>query len=224
MPIIYQKNINTGEILGVWKITESVDELLSMIDFSDEDFAIFEKFKIKARQAHWLSYRLMIKQLMGDECDCDFYYDEHGKLQFKNIDYSISVTHSGLYSGVIISNIHYVGIDIEKLGDRINLLADKFLSKEEKEFLPSVEQHRYLTVLWSAKEALFKLFGKSNVIFDTNIILSPFELQTKGTLKGRIVIGDINKEYELVYEFSDSEDYILVYCVDESMRIIPKSC
>jgi len=223
MPIIYQKNINKREILGVWKITESVDELLTMVDFSEEDHAIFHKFKIKARQAHWLSYRLMIRQLMGDECDCDFYYDEHGKLQFKNIDYSISVTHSGLYSGVIISSKHYVGIDIEKLGDRINLLADKFLSKEEKEFLPIEEQHRYLTVLWSAKEALFKLFGKSNLIFDTNIILSPFELQNIGTLKGRISIGEINKEYDLAYEFSDSEDYILVYCVDESMRIIPKT-
>ena len=223
MPIIYQKNINKREILGVWKITESVDELLSMVKFSDEDYTIFEKFKIKSRQAHWLSYRLMIRQLMGDECDCDFYYDEHGKLQFKNMDYSISVTHSGLYSGVIISNKHYVGIDIEKLGDRINLLADKFLSEQEKKYLPKVDQHHYLTVQWSAKEALFKLFGKSNLIFDTNIILSPFELKTIGTLEGRISIGEIERNYELNYEFSDSEDYILVYCVDKSMKIIPKT-
>jgi len=223
MPIIYQKNIAKHEILGVWKITESVDELLSMVDFSKEDYATFEKFKVKSRQAHWLSYRLMIRQLMGNECKCDFYYDEHGKLQFKDLDYSISVTHSGLYSGVIISSNHYVGIDIEKLGDRINLLADKFLSDEEKLHLPEENQHRYLTVLWSAKEALFKLFGKSNVIFDTNIILYPFELKDRGTLKGKISIGKINREYQLGYEFSDSEDYILVYSIDESMKIIPKT-
>jgi len=223
MPIIYRKHIDQKEILGVWKITESVDELLSMVIFTEEDKAIFKKFKIKSRQAHWLSYRLMIRELMGQECDCEFYYDEHGKLQFRNINYSISVTHSGLYSGVIISKNHYVGIDIEKLGDRINLLADKFLSEEEKSFLPEKDQHRYLTVLWSAKEALFKLFGKSNVIFDTNIILYPFELKNIGTLKGRISIGDIERNYELGYEFSDSEDYILVYCIDKSMKIIPKS-
>ncbi len=222
MPIIYQKNIDKEEILGVWKITESVDELLSMIKFSDNDRKVFEQFKIKARQAHWLSYRLMIRELMGSECNCDFYYDEHGKLQFKNLDYSISVTHSGLYSGVIISKKHYVGIDIEKLSDRINLLADKFLSEEEKSFLPKKEQHRYLTVLWSAKESLFKLFGKSNIIFDTNIILSPFELKNNGFLKGKISIGDIERNYQLGYEFSDKEDYILVYCIDKSMKIIPK--
>jgi phosphopantetheinyl transferase len=222
MPIIYRKNISDHGILGVWKITESVDELLSMIQFSEEDYATFEKFKVKSRQAHWLSYRLMIRQLMENETKCEFFYDEHGKLQFKNLDYSISVTHSGLYSGVIISKSHYVGIDIEKLGDRINLLADKFLLEEEKAFLPQEDQHLYLTVLWSAKEALFKLFGKSNVQFDQNIILSPFELQNAGTFQGKIVMDNLERDYTLGYEFSNNEDYILVYCVDDSMKIKPK--
>ncbi len=208
--------------MGVWKISESVDELLSMIDFKGEDYATFEKFKVKSRQAHWLSYRLMIRQLMGPDCKCDFYYDEHGKLQFKDLDYSISVTHSGLYSGVIISKDHYVGIDIEKIGDRINLLADKFLTEKEKEFLPKEDQYRYLTVLWSAKEALYKLFGKSNVIFDKNIILEPFILSNQGKFQGHIIIDDIKRSYDLGYEFSDEEDYILVYCVDESIRIKEK--
>jgi phosphopantetheine--protein transferase-like protein len=208
--------------MGVWKISESVDELLSMIDFSEEDYATFEKFKVKSRQAHWLSYRLMIKQLMGKDCKCDFYYDEHGKLQFKDLDYSISVTHSGLYSGVIISKDHYVGIDIEKIGDRINLLADKFLTENEKANLPQDNQYRYLTVLWSAKEALYKLFGKSNVIFDKNIILEPFTLSNEGCFNGHIILDDIKRDYKLGYEFSDEEDYILVYCVDESIRIKAK--
>jgi phosphopantetheinyl transferase len=222
MPIIYRKHISDHGILGVWKITESVDELLSMIHFSEEDFATFDRFKVKSRQAHWLSYRLMIRQLMGAECQCDFYYDEHGKLQFRDIDYSVSVTHSGLYSGVIISKDHYVGIDIEKLGDRINLLADKFLGDEEKSFLPAETQHRYLTIMWSAKEALFKLFGKSNVLFDQNIILSPFELSNAGKFKGRIEIDSLTRQYTLGYEFSDNDEYILVYCVDDSMKIKPK--
>jgi phosphopantetheine--protein transferase-like protein len=219
MPILFRENISDHGVLGVWKITESVDELLSMIKFTDEDVITFKKFKVKSRQAHWLSYRLMIRQLMGDDCKCDFFYDEHGKLQFKEMDYSISVTHSGLYSGVIISKNHYVGIDIEKLDDRINLLADKFLSDYEKSHLPEINQHRYLAVLWSSKEAIFKLYGKSKVLFDKNIILDSFDLQVKGNLKGRIVLDNLQREYTLNYEFSDNDGYILVYCVDESMKI-----
>lgn len=222
MPIIYKKDIKNHSVMGVWKISESVDELLSMIDFREEDYATFEKFKVKSRQAHWLSYRLMIRQLMGPDCKCDFYYDEHGKLQFRDLDYSISVTHSGLYSGVIISKYHYVGIDIEKIGDRINLLADKFLHEKEKEFLPKENQYRYLTILWSAKEALYKLFGKSNVLFDKNILLDSFNLQQQGKFTGHIILDDIKRDYKLGYEFSDEDDYILVYCVDESIRIKAK--
>ncbi len=222
MPIIYRKNISNHGKLGVWKITESVDELLSMINFTEEDYITFEKFKIKSRQAHWLSYRIMIKQLMGDECVCNFHYDDHGKLQFSDLDYSLSVTHSGLYSGVIISRNHYVGIDIEKLGNRINLLADKFLSKEELQSLPKENKDRYLTVLWSAKEALFKLYGKTKVQFDQNIILHKFKMQTKGSFKGEILIEDIHRIYNIEYTFSDDEDYILVYCADETIKILPK--
>ncbi len=223
MPIIYKQEIKDHTMMGVWKISESVDELLEMIDFREEDYATFEKFKVKSRQAHWLSYRLMIRQLMGPDCKCDFYYDEHGKLQFKDLDYSISVTHSGLYSGVIISKKHYVGIDIEKIGDRINLLADKFLSEKEKDGLPEKDQYRYLTVLWSAKEALYKLFGKSNVLFDKNIILDSFDLKKSGTFSGHIVLDDLQRDYNLGYEFSDEEDYILVYCIDESIKIKSKN-
>lgn len=222
MPIIYKQDIKDHSVMGVWKISESVDELLAMIDFREEDYATFEKFKVKSRQAHWLSYRIMIRQLMGPECKCDFYYDEHGKLQFKDLDYSISVTHSGLYSGVIISKLHYVGIDIEKLCDRINMLVDKFLSEEEKAFLPQENQYRYLTILWSAKEALFKLFGKSNVQFDKNIILDPFELKRKGNCTGHIYINETKRNYTLGYEFSDDDEYILVHCIDESIRIKSK--
>jgi len=156
MPIIYKQEIEDHAILGVWKISESVEELLSMIQFTEGERETFEKFKLKSRQAHWLSYRLAIRQLLGNDKQCDFYYDEHGKLHFSNLNYSLSVTHSGLYSGVIISKKHYVGIDIEKLGERINILAHKFLNKEELDRLPEVDQHKYLTVIWSAKEALYK--------------------------------------------------------------------
>jgi phosphopantetheinyl transferase len=222
MPIIYQEKIDDHAIIGVWKITESVDELLSMIQFSEGERETFEKFKIKSRQAHWLSYRLAIRELLGDECPCDFYYDEHGKLHFENLNYALSVTHSGIYSGVIISKKHYVGIDIEKLGERINLLAHKFLNKYEMAHLPSEEQHKFLTVVWSAKEALYKLYGKSEVQME-HITIEPFEVENNGTIYGRIELEHFRKDYKLTYHFSDSMEYILVYSIDDTILIKPKS-
>ena len=217
MPIIYRKNISNHGVLGVWKITESVDDMLSMIQFTDSDHATFEKFKIKSRQAHWLAYRLAARQLLDPDEECNFHYDDNGKLHFSNLDYQISVTHSGVYAGVIISKNHYVGLDIEKLGNRIEHLADKFLMPQELEDLPDDNQQRYLTLLWSAKEALYKLFGKPKVQFDRDIFLSPFELKRKGTFKGRIDNYGVVRDYVLEYEFSDDDEYVLVYSADENI-------
>lgn len=218
MPIIYRKNIKNHGVLGVWKITESVDDMLSMIKFSKDDIAVFEKFKIKSRQAHWLAYRLAARQLLDSDEECSFFYDDNGKLHFSDLKYQISVTHSGVYAGVIISRSRYVGLDIEKLGDRISHLADKFLMEEELKNIPTENQQRYLYVLWSAKEALYKLFGKPKVQFDRDIYLSPFELKRKGTFEGRIENNGVVRDYVLEYEFSDDDEYILVHCSDENIE------
>ena len=209
-------------VLGIWKVTESVEELVELVQFSEEDRAIFERFKTKSRQAHWLSYRLAARQLLGPDEECSFFYDENGKLHFSNLDYQISVTHSGVYAGVIISKNHYVGIDIERLDERINRLADKFLMPEELESLPNENQERHLTILWSAKEALFKLFGKPKVQFDRDIFLSPFEMKRKGSFQGKIENYGVKREYTLEYEFSDEDEYVLVYCTDENIIATPK--
>jgi len=222
MPIIYKQEIGDHAILGVWKISESVDELLSMIQFSEGERETFEKFKLKSRQAHWLSYRLAIRELLGDDGPCEFYYDEHGKLHFANLDYSLSVTHSGVYSGVIISKHHYVGIDIEKLNDRINRLASKFLNATELERLPKENQEKFLTIVWSSKEALYKLYGKSEVQLE-NITIEPFTIAKEGIIKGRLEIGDFSKEYNVEYYFSDDGSYILAYAIDETLQIKKKS-
>jgi len=221
MPIIYKQEIGDHAVLGVWKISESVDELLSMIQFSEGERETFEKFKLKSRQAHWLSYRLAIRELLGDDCPCDFFYDEHGKLHFANLNYSLSVTHSGLYSGVIISKKHYVGIDIEKLAERINILAHKFLNEEELIRLPEENQHKFLTVIWSAKEALYKLYGKSEVQME-HMTIEPFEMGTDGLIVGKLVLEHFQKEYQLSYHYSDDGEYLLVYSIDETIQIKKK--
>lgn len=214
MPIVRKIYIGNHGLLGVWKIDEPVEELLSMIRFSNGDKATFERFKNKSRQAHWLSYRLAIRQLLGDPIELEFYYDEFGKLHFKNHDYNLSVTHSGDYSAVILNSNHYVGIDIEKISDRINNVLLKFLSVEE---LKHVDENnpKLLTLLWSAKETLYKLFGTGDLVFDKNILLDPIEdLEENGSFKGRIVKENFEKEYILKYFFID--DYAIVYCVDDA--------
>lgn len=213
MPIIEREYIGDHGILGVWEITESLGELLNMIQFSPEDVKIFKKFKNKSRQKHWLSYRLAIREILGEEKNLEFSYDEHGKLHIANYHYKLSVSHSGNYSAVIISNKHNVGIDMEKITNRINELEDKFLAAFERKRLPVINRQKYLTAFWSAKETLFKLYGKRELQFGKNIFIDFKDINSKGSLIGKIKNTNFEKDYHITYRVF--RNYMLVYAIDD---------
>lgn len=213
MPIIEKEYIGNHGVLGVWEITESLQELLSMIQFSPEDVKIFKRFKNKSRQKHWISYRLAIREILGEDKILEFSYDEHGKLYIANYNYKLSVTHSGNYAAVIISNKHNVGIDMEKITNRINELEDKFLAAFERKRLPNVNRQKYLTAFWSAKETLFKLYGKRELHFGKNIFIDFKDINSKGSLIGKIKNPNFEKDYHISYRVF--RNYMLVYAIDD---------
>jgi len=62
--------------------------------------------------------------------------------------------------------------------------------------------------MWCAKEALYKYYGKKEVIFDEHLLLqlNPTNLSC---LKGEIAIGDFHQHLDLATEKID--DFMLVY-------------
>ncbi|MBQ0741343.1 4'-phosphopantetheinyl transferase superfamily protein, partial [Aquimarina celericrescens] len=77
----------------------------------------------------------------------------------------ISITHSFEFTGVIVSD-KKVGIDIEKQREKIKLIAPKFTPIEEYKALGDGEDLiRKLTIVWGAKESLYKLYGKRGLLF-----------------------------------------------------------
>lgn len=213
MAIVERIHIEDHGIVGLWHITEPVEELLSMIRFTEGEQETFERFKNKSRKAHWLSYRLAIRQLLGEDRKYSFEYDENGKILLANHDYQLSVTHSGDYSAVIISSKFNVGIDIERISERIKRVAKKFMSKEELKRVPFLRRSKYLTAIWSAKEALYKVCNNRDITFENHIQIELNRVEKKGSMTGMVLTNNILKEYKLYYQFY--KNYILVYTIDE---------
>ena len=68
--------------------------------------------------------------------------------------YNISISHSKNYCAVIISSNAQVGVDIEEYRTKITQLAPRFMTNAELQKFTTIEQQ---TLVWCAKEALFKL-------------------------------------------------------------------
>lgn len=89
--------------------------------------------------------------------------------------YHFSISHCGDYAAAIVSSTNRVGIDIEIPVEKIAGIMHKFLSPQEHELFdlinPGANRIAFATLLWSAKESVFKWYGDGGVNFRKQIQL-----------------------------------------------------
>jgi phosphopantetheinyl transferase len=147
--------------------------------------------------------------LIGKSCEVG--YTQKGKPFITNSDIKISFSHTENLIASIINYKEETGLDIQKLSPKILTIANKFLSKNEKEFAKDIES---MHIIWSAKEALYKVYGEKELIFKEDLIIEPFKLSKKGILTGEINKGKVNKKYLIQYELL-WDDIFLVFVRNE---------
>lgn len=212
MPLVFKRNISNGTELGLWELTEPVDELLQQLTLTPGEEEIFRRLKGDTRKQQWLGYRVIIKRIINSPEVLDINYSPFGRPIILNLRSRISVSHSGNYAAAMVSYNKPVGIDIEKIHPRIEKVVHKFLNDNELESLkldPSIE---HMHVCWSAKEAIYKFYHRRQLDFRVNISLQPFIFQSNGELRGSIHLDDLHCTLQLHYERFDG--YILVYITD----------
>src|SRR5206468_6482223 len=80
--------------------------------------------------------------------------------------FHFSLSHCGSYAAAIASRRSRVGIDIEIPNEKVLRILHKFVHREEQQLLGQTEARELpATLLWSAKEAMFKWWGKGQVEF-----------------------------------------------------------
>lgn len=180
MPIYQSIHINDSTKAFLWKIEESFDELLEGITLTPNSQQRVNSMKSDIHQRGFLSIRHLLKHV--GYTDEDLEYDEYGKPHLKDGNY-ISITHSNEYTAIIISSKNPVGIDIEKQRDKIVKIAHKFTPISEYKTIANHEALvSKLTIVWGAKESLYKIYGKKQLLFLHHIYIEDFQLnETKTT-------------------------------------------
>lgn len=198
---------NTSQIL-VWKVTESVTALLEQVVLNDRNRIRLDGMKSEMHQRAFLSVRKLLQET--GHTDLDLYYDEFGKPHLQG-EKHISITHSHNFSAIIISD-ETVGIDIELQRDKITRIADKFCDSEF-EFLDRESKNyiRKLTVIWGAKEAIFKIRNEKGISFKDHISVEEFHVNSKLTT-AKLHFNNLVKNFNI--HFEEIEDFTLVYALE----------
>jgi phosphopantetheinyl transferase len=170
LPLFYQHNINETTKLAIWKIEEQEQFFLAHVPLQNN---ITHPHK---RLQH-LAGRYLLKYLFPDFPNKEILIADTHKPYLPNDRYHFSISHCGDYAAAIVSSKYRSGIDIEQPSDKVARVMHKFLHENDITFM----NHSYLydrsplqllTIMWSAKEALYKWFGFGEVDFKEHMQLT----------------------------------------------------
>ncbi|TRX24009.1 4'-phosphopantetheinyl transferase family protein [Flavobacterium franklandianum] len=217
MPLYKIINFSPTTRILVWKITESLEDLLSQVVLKEKTQLRLNEMKSELHQRGFLSVRMLLK--VAGFNDFDLHYDEFGKPYLNPNErhtepVEVSITHSHHFSAIIFSE-DTVGIDIELQREKIIRIADKFINEKELSRLRSFDAIEYikkLTVKWGAKEAIFKIRNEKGISFKDHIQVNAFELNDKKTI-AKLHFEGIVKEFNIIFE--EFENFTLVYAFEK---------
>ena len=215
MPLYLRKDIESGNRIAVWEITESVEELTALAGLCDEDRQKAESFRLETRKKEWLAVRVLVKEMLGESRH--ILYKKSGAPYFDDPGLNIGITHSNGYAGIAIAPMP-TSLDMEKASPRIERVYQRFVNDAELSFIPEENRISYYNLIWCAKETLFKLLDRRDVVFKDNLNIRPLKMESKGTvtadvsfpgLKCEVVMGyEVMPEFTLVYYIKHSGDDI----------------
>ena len=209
MPLIQTQQLNPHTILGIWQTEETLEELLYLLPPHVDCTQIAQVHD--KRKKEWLASRVLVYTLLKQftPAPAVLKKDDNGKPYFEQEALHLSISHSPAFAAVIISDKYEVGIDIELLSQKALRVAGKFLNEAEKKYTALEENQTCL--YWSAKETLYKLYSRKQLIFKDNLILAPTAAQN--ILQGEVKTANFSKLYRIHFEFL--QNHVLTYCIDE---------
>ncbi|MBN2481845.1 MAG: 4'-phosphopantetheinyl transferase superfamily protein [Bacteroidales bacterium] len=207
MGLITNKHTDNNCQLGIWKITETLDNLRSRIELIPEDIEQLEGFTFLPRKLEWLSVRVLLNEMT--QRHLGIIYNGNRKPFVRGNSYHISISHSRDLTSILLSKDRQVGIDLEFMSHRISNLAYKFINDKEYVTDDTELKKYHLYVHWCAKEALYKICDKQDINFKENLTIEPFQPQESGELKGWVQNKRRNELFRMKY-FSMG-NYIIVW-------------
>ena len=206
MPIIKKQKVNDYLSLAIWKIDEQENQLTAL---TKDEYLPKEITVIKSplKRCQTLAGRLIVNQLT-EEAKKDFQgidKDNHGKPYLIGLDSHISISHTSDIAVATYNSQYRTGVDAEIISERLLRIVPRVLSK--KEVICITNDAEEATVYWCAKEALYKLNGKTGVSFANNLVVE----KEKNSTDFKGYISEQNFTYEVNLHTFKIDQVVFVY-------------
>jgi 4'-phosphopantetheinyl transferase EntD len=170
MPVILLHHDTPQHALAVWRMDESTETLMTLAALTTKEEAHCRAIKLEKRRREWLAARLLRNQLLPDAAVLNH---ANGKPYIAGGPF-ISFSHSDHFAALMTASVP-CGVDIQRPDPKLARIQTKYILEEDMAYAPDDAQDRlrWVTIVWSAKEAIFKCFGE-HVHFASDIRMHPF--------------------------------------------------
>jgi len=171
MPLYHRRKIDEHTRILIWHIEEPLEVLKKNLKLSKADEIRFQKRKVISHQKEFLaSRRLLLEAGVSPEGLC---HDPEGIPHLES-GQQISISHTRNLAGIALGTIP-LGIDLEVYRPKIERIAPRFLHPNESFALESPLKIEKLTLIWTAKEALYKALKIKGIVFSEQLLVTPFQ-------------------------------------------------
>jgi 4'-phosphopantetheinyl transferase len=166
VPFFKQIWLNADTAIQLWELAESPIDLLPWAELNLTEKAQLESIRNVKRQCEFLAVRILFGKVWKNR---QIYYTDSGAPYLEGVETYISISHSKRFVCLMHSK-YPCGVDIESVESRALKVAGKFLNESEMGLISEEFPARDATLLWSAKESLFKLLKFKEWILLLNLI------------------------------------------------------
>ena len=203
MPIIRTIRPNDNTVVGIWNITESIDDLSNQVVLSSTSKELLKRRKAIIHKLQFLSIRAILLEFGYSDQDLSYINNS----PILNNEKKISISHSNLFSCVIISDFK-VGIDVQEFNNRINTVAKKFIGYETLYVKDNDTQ--IMSIIWNIKESIYKIANIIGLDYKTHLLVIPFNLSDNFTYSW-LIYKNLKERYASY--FFTIENYSFAYLI-----------
>jgi phosphopantetheinyl transferase len=167
MPQIFSTNLDSSGNILLWQAEEESAWFKERLNLLPELWEEYESLANDAIQHRWLASRFAL-QHVSQQFPLKLIKEPSGKPILLESENHISLSHCEGYVAVIHAEVS-VGIDVERVSQRVQKIKNYFLRDEEIALLG--EENETLILAWSAKESIFKWYGKQNLGYKSQLCI-----------------------------------------------------
>ncbi|MEX1001505.1 MAG: 4'-phosphopantetheinyl transferase superfamily protein [Crocinitomicaceae bacterium] len=203
MDLHYQVHtiIATDEIIiKQLKYDEVAPETFDLSILSVEDRKKYEGFISDKRRREFYFARTLLRSF---DVKVELFYRSTGKPLIN--EGHISISHSRNTIIVGYSKQHYIGVDIEYFNPKIFRIKNKFLAEPEKNNF-DIEDQKILTLIWSIKEAIYKMEDIPGLLFREHICVTALNGE------GEVNVFKNGLSHHYTFKYLTFDDFVITYC------------